>query len=287
MINIPNIEADFDFGYPGSSAGHAFFNSRAVRADLAGTLPGAGFLDGVGSMLAGFGLQQFDTGNNTSHIAFLNKVIRTTTTVENQDPISRWGGGYLFRSPEGEVRAFQTRKEGLEFVGRNPHIGNRLAASFGLGRGVAGGMGLFGLAFTAGDAISGFSEGGLGGAALSVGQGMAYQKVFSMAFKNPYVGVVGAFAIGTGLAAATVLTDREKGNRYLTQSRQMNMGGYSNPVFQTRAAHTMRQRAIQSMEMSRFGGMRALGNEASQMSMSRSRYANSTGALHPNPILGY
>lgn len=90
-------------------------------------------------------------------------------------------------------------------------------------------------------------------------------------------------AAAAGIGVYSVYNSKNVGNNYLKASRMSEWGGGVSPQAMSRPAFTMRQRAMQSMEFSKFNVMRALGNESLGAHTAKMRYANNS----PVNILGY
>ena len=249
------------------------------------------FIHEMGSFASnlGFTQRQIQTGGGatTSAVMFGNK-IRGNGALAGQ---------YVFTQGKGAQQVFRSFDDigtGLAWAGKENTALRRGMHRMGL-RGAGWGA-TMNLGFTSllavGDAIGAAKRGE--GFVGSVGAGMKsfavqllQQRALSMALTNP---IVGGLALAGGAAAigiSTVLKQKEQGNRYLRQTRQSELGGNISSAMHTRQAFTMRQRAMQSMQHSRFNAMRALGNEATFVHMPKARYGNSTHSVQPQPIMGY
>lgn len=139
--------------------------------------------------------------------------------------------------------------------------------TYGLGKGMGKlGRGL-GLGYLAYNAITGFQEGGLGGAAKEVAHGAAEGYVLGQASSllgavvtNPIgLAMIGGAAVGAGMyAKSQFITKMQDRHRKFTQ---LEMGRPMLDPFGNMA--TSRQRSIMAMQQSKINGRSALGQEAS------------------------
>jgi hypothetical protein len=145
---------------------------------------------------------------------------------------------------------------------------------------LAKGMGLLGPAFVGYGMIQGFREGGVGGAITGGAKELALWGGFSVAGKALGVAFKGTaikgFASGAlrfvkhpaVLAAAALGFGAYKAVKGLTamgrETQQSEFVG-SMEAFNTRAAYTMRQRALQEISRSHTNARTVLGNEAQLM----------------------
>ena len=144
------------------------------------------------------------------------------------------------------------------------------------------------------DFKEGYREGGLGRGAINTASGiiggMVQNKVIASALLNPMAGL--ALASTGGVLAYTafkVFDVRNKGAQYLRSGRmgKVSWASGNTPGMSSSIGATHRQRAMSSMNNSRFNAMKAIGNESYMMNTPKSRYSNSTAMNNTAPMLSY
>lgn len=167
---------------------------------------------------------------------------------------------------------------GNPLFGIGAGIGSTLAIKGGLKAAGATGMSLLAPAFVLGGIYSGYQEGGLWGAAKGgVGSALEFAaydvgfKALSIAFKGSALGKIGTFAKTAALPlgiAAGIGYGAYKGAQYFSErgrrSTEAEFTG-SMDAFNTQAAYTMRQRALQEINRSHTNARTILGQEAALM----------------------
>lgn len=256
-------------------------------------LGSGGFFHEMGSITSNLGIGQRNIWNPETDITSKAAVFG-----------NRAKAGWVFKGKNGgdvAFRAFEDVGKGLDWersAGAKWHnknnVFNRSMHRMGL-RGSGVGLTLnvaSSTVFAIGSMREAKREGkNLGGqvaaGGMSIVKDIAIQRGIMLAFGSSTA--IGLAAVGAvaAVGVGTILTGKEQGNRYLRQTRMSEFGGQVSASMHTRQAHTMRQRAMQSMQHSRFNAMRALGNEASFRHMPKARYGNSTGGIQPQPVMGY
>jgi hypothetical protein len=107
---------------------------------------------------------------------------------------------------------------------------------------------------------------------------------------NPVAGLALASAGGVlAYTAFKVFDVRNKGVQYLRSGRmgKVSWATGNTPGMSSSIGATHRQRAMNSMNSSRFNAMKAIGNESYMMNTPKSRYSNSTAMNNTAPMLSY
>lgn len=247
-----------------------------------------------------------DLGSFASNLGFHRKVISgpngasVTATAFGNRILNSKGVGFNWLSGSDGVwsghstlDAAVTSNKGAgslgALMGKNASKTTGVFGALNKARYASGGYGLGG-AFAAYTAYSSAAEeysasgsmiSSMGAGAMGLGKSLVQNKMIAVAIRNPWIFAPAA----AGLGAYAVMDSYSAGNRYLRQTRLHEMNGNVSAASQSQQAYTMRQRSMMAMENSRFGAMRALGNEAMPMHMPKARYSNSN--YNDSPILGY
>lgn len=258
--------------------------SNFIRQELNLTESGS-IIHEMGSFASNLGFSQHTIGG-TRNVVFANRVLGAGA-----------GGRWLGVSQEFGKATFGTMTQAMEY-GNITTTGVKGAANkalFGTGlRGASFGY-TANLLFTASQGIGSYREsrrrgnGVLTSAALGIGGAakiMVQQKLIATAIKNPYVAGGLALVGGAYMLGSQTVKSIEMGNQYLKSRTRNNFNQPSMSMY-NQNAFTMRQRALVSMEHSKFNSMKALGGEGMFRHMPKARYGNSDYGLSPSPILGY
>ena len=160
-------------------------------------------------------------------------------------------------------------------LGVGAGVGAVLAAKSTVRGAFGAGMKALGPLFIGASMAQGYSESGFGGAVKALGTGAVEWglwnvgfKALSVAFKGTTLGST-AMAVAPPLAiAAAVGYGAFKGAQYFSERGRKSVKSEfvgDTTAFQTEAAYTMRQRAVQEISRSHTNSRTILGNEASLM----------------------
>ena len=295
--------------------GSRIYNSSFVQNEL--DLTTRGFFAGIGSVINDFGFNRrtgsFDTsgapdsfidslfGKALKQDGYVHPVFRAeeaTWKIANnlQDAYQGWKD-YIntsYQNSSGIGKLFQgVRYHGfkiLDSVG-DGWLNKQLVKAGGFSTVIAPALMAHG---ALGDFKEGYRRGGLIGGALKTVtgliSGLVQNKVIAGILLNPMTGLLGAgITAAAGYAAFKIFDVRNEGANYIRSGR---MGGLSwnrgpTPGMSGSMAATARQRALNSMNNSKFNAMKAMGNESYMMNVPKSRYANSTGIHGITPVLSY
>jgi hypothetical protein len=137
-------------------------------------------------------------------------------------------------------------------------MGNTLR-NFGLARNMSMlGRGL-GLGFLGFEAIAGYQQEGVWGAAKGVASGAMWSYGIELALGSAALPVAALAGIGVGGAMAYKAA-AEKGRSTMVKSQNLEFGGGVSDQYGT--VSTMRRRSVQALQQSRIGGGMGMGNEA-------------------------
>jgi hypothetical protein len=295
--------------------GSRIYNSAFVQEEL--DLTTRGFFAGIGSVINDFGFNRrtgsFDTsgkpdsfidslfGKALKQDGYVHPVFRKEEAywriATNLDDAYQGWKSYInasYQNSSGLSKLFQGVRyhsfKALDSVGGG-WLNKQLVKAGGFSTLIAPAlMAQGGLS----DFKEGYRRGGLVGGAFKtvtgLVSGLVQNKVIAGILLNPGTGLLGAgITAAAGYTAFKIFDVRNKGADYIRSGR---MGGLSwnrgpTPGMSGSMAATARQRALNSMENSKFNAMKAMGNESYMMNAPRSRYANSTAIHGITPVLSY
>jgi len=316
---IPSVLGNIMSGPGGGTinrnTGSRIYNSGFIQGEL--DLTTRGFFAGIGSVINDFGLNRrisgFDQSGKASGFldSFFGKALGSTGYVHpvyraeeafwqvanNLDDAYQGWKNYISTSASrssGIAKFFHgARYSGfklLDSVG-DGWLNKQLVKMGGLSTMIAPALMGYG---AIGDFKSGYRTGGvlggIGNTALGITTGLVQNKVIAGALLNPAIGLTGgAVAAAAGYTAFKVFDVRNKGAQYMRSGR---MGGISwnrgpTPGMSSSMGASVRQRAINAMENSRFSAMKAIGNESYMMSAPKARYSSSTAIYGTSSMLSY
>jgi hypothetical protein len=297
------------------NTGSRIYNNRFIQGEL--DLTTRGFFAGIGSVINDFGLNRriggFDPSGKPSSFldSFFGKALGTSGYVH---PVYRADEAFwqvannlddAYQGWKNYITTSHSRSTGIAkfFHGARYHgfklldsvgdgwLNKQLVKAGGLSTMIAPALMGYG---AIGDFKSGYRQsgvlGGIGNTALGIATGLVQNKVIAGALLNPTIGLTGgAVAAAAGYTAFKVFDVRNKGADYIRSGR---MGGISwnrgpTPGMSSSIGASVRQRAINAMENSRFNAMKAIGNESYMMSAPKARYSGSTAIYGTSSMLSY
>ena len=300
---------------PIRNRGSSLYNNAFLQGELDATT--RGFVAGIGSVVNDFGLNrrisEVDIDNKpTSYVdSFFGKALGGTGYVHPVYGASEatWKVAKTLDEAYGAWKSYiqesHLKSKGLmrfatgirynafkliDNIG-DGWINKQLVRMGGLGSMIAPTM--MGIGAIS-DFKEGYREGGLGRGAINTASGiiggMVQNKVIASALLNPVAGL--ALASTGGVLAYTafkVFDVRNKGVQYLRSGRmgKASWASGNTPGMSSSIGATHRQRAMNSMNNSRFNAMKAIGNESYMMNTPKSRYSNSTAMNNTAPMLSY
>jgi hypothetical protein len=262
--------------------------------ELRNSAQDAGFARQVGSVAPDFGFERVN--NLVDH-----PNLKVTTFGNQVRGTGALSGQYIARMPGGQHQAYRslseasmnddtlTSKAATKLLGKGDgvrgHVRNsifRFVNTRNIALPLSAGFALY-------DGMSAFGRGeGIGGGLLAAGKGYVtgalIGKVAGATMANP---IAGGIAVAAGIGMYGVYSNKEYGNAYLRSYSRSTMAGGMTPSLDTAMAATMRQRAMLSMQQSKFNAFRNLGSEASFMHQPRSRYGNTYNSVQSSPIMAY
>jgi hypothetical protein len=316
---IPSVLGNIMSGPGGGTinrnTGSRIYNNRFIQGEL--DLTTRGFFAGIGSVINDFGLNRriggFDPSGKPSSFldSFFGKALGTSGYVH---PVYRADEAFwqvannlddAYQGWKNYITTSHSRSSGLAkfFHGARYHgfklldsvgdgwLNKQLVKAGGLSTMIAPALMGYG---AIGDFKSGYRQsgvlGGIGNTALGIATGLVQNKVIAGALLNPTIGLTGgAVAAAAGYTAFKIFDVRNKGADYIRSGR---MGGISwnrgpTPGMSSSIGASVRQRAINAMENSRFNAMKAIGNESYMMSAPKARYSGSTAIYGTSSMLSY
>ena len=295
--------------------GSSIYNNAFIQGEL--DLTTRGFVAGIGSVINDFGLNRrigsFDSAGKPSTFidSFFGKSLGSTGYVH---PVYRTGEAFwqvsstlddAYSAWKSYIQESYSKSTGLMRFAQGARysafklldnvgdgwINKQLVRMGGLSTMIAPTlMGIGAVRYFR----SGYREGGLVGATMAASTGivggMIQNKVIAAALLNPmYTLGVGALTGAAAYTAFKVFDVRNKGAQYLRSGRmgKVSWAGGNTPGMSSSIGATVRMRAINAMENSRFNTMRAIGNESYGMSAPKARYSGSTSLYGVAPMLTY
>lgn len=273
--DAPSKIVSFLGGESDSFLGRGWRHELNLTTD--GTLRGS-----ISSMSYNFGFhRRVLDGEDKATTMFMNRVWNSEANSLKGalgDYVDEVDGKFLRYSNLDEMMSARAARTGKEVgsIGRN-------IAKFGGGANMLA-IGLTGLFAT----YAGLSEwkrtGSIVQGGIAFGKdlatGILMGKGMGLALSHP---IIAGAAIGAGIGVYSVYNSKNSGNSYLSRSRFSEFSGGVSPGAMSKPGFTMRQRAMQSMEFSKFNVQRAIGNESLGAHTAKMRYSHNA----PVNVLGY